>query len=176
MNECAGKLSSQDIIYRNRALDAHMKATFAKSIKKMFSLNQISPFLPSLLRSHTVFPSHDFSHSHSTAMFVFSSLLFPVDIFSLEIAVRIPLNFFIRRSTPLCKLDYAARSAEVVSGEGLLPNLFRERSCAHPPDKEGVKNRLHTFAFATSFHRQELSNLSVGELSRIAAFAQFLQL
>lgn len=142
--------------------------------KPNFSVSAVSPSIAHSFPFTRLFPFAFDSH----VCFFFTSL--PRRHFfsrpEKEIAVRIPLNFFIRRSTPLCKLDYAARSAEVGSGEGLLPNLFRERSCAHSPDKEGVKNRLHTFAFATSFHRQELSNLSVGELSRIAAFAQFLQL
>lgn len=131
----------------------------------MFSLNQISPFLPSLLRSHTVFPSHDFSHSHSTAMFVFSSLLFPVDIFSLAPRRKLPFEF-----RKISSSDALRHFANWITRRDRLRGWQRRRVAAEPFSRAllrpftrqrwRVKNRLHTFA---SSDRGELSNLSVGE-------------
>lgn len=103
--------------------------------KPNFSVSAVSPSIAHSFPFARLFPFAFDSH----VCFFFTSL--PRRHFfsrpEKEIAIRIPLNFFIRRFTPLCKLDYAARSAEVGSGEGLLPNLFRERCCAHSPDKGG---------------------------------------
>lgn len=149
----------------------------------MFSLNQISPLLPSLLRSHTVFPSHDFSHSHSTAMFVFfSSLLFPVDIFSLAPRRKLPFefrkisssdalrhfaNWITRRDRPrlaaakgCCRTFFASAAAPIhqtkVESEKSSSYLrfFRPRKIIQSERGRIIQNRRSCTVSSTSIHFQ----------------------
>lgn len=123
------RMCCKDIIHQIRGPLTHTWSSLLCKIHKEnvffkpnFSVSAVSPSIAHSFPFTRLFPFAFDSH----VCFFFTSL--PRRHFfsrpEKEIAVRIPLNFFIRRFTPLCKLDYATRSAEVGSGEGCCRTFF----------------------------------------------------